>query len=43
MAKDYERKVQTSESLMEVAIVRLLIRRHATHATPHGQRHCSSS
>jgi putative transposase len=43
MAKDYERKVQTSETLMELAIVRLLIRRHAAHATPNVQGHCSSS
>ena len=27
MSKDYERKVQTSETLIEVAIVRLLLRR----------------
>lgn len=29
LAKDYERKVQTSESLIEVAAIRLLVRRLA--------------
>jgi putative transposase len=27
LAKDYERKVQTSETLIEVSMVRLLLRR----------------
>src|SRR5262249_17980926 len=43
MAKDYERKLQTTATMMELAIVRLLFRRHAAHATPDGQGHCSSS
>lgn len=29
LAKDYERKVQTSETLIEVAIIRLILRRLA--------------
>jgi hypothetical protein len=29
MSKDYERKVQTSETLIELAIIRLLLRRRA--------------
>jgi putative transposase len=29
MSKDYERKVQTSETLVEVAIIRLILRRLA--------------
>jgi transposase len=29
LSKDYERKVQTSEALIEVAMVRLLLRRFA--------------
>jgi putative transposase len=33
MSKDYERKVQTSETLIEVAGIRLLLRRLASHAT----------
>jgi putative transposase len=35
LAKDYERKVQTSETLIELTIIRLLIRRLAGHAAPH--------
>jgi putative transposase len=31
LAKDYERKVQTSETLIEVAATRLLLRRAAAH------------
>jgi hypothetical protein len=30
LAKDYERKVQTSETLIELAAIRLLLRRLAT-------------
>jgi putative transposase len=29
LAKDYERKVQTSEALIEVAMIRLILRRLA--------------
>jgi putative transposase len=32
LAKDYERRVQTSETLIEVAAARLLLRRQATDA-----------
>jgi putative transposase len=35
LAKDYERKVQTSETLIEVAAIRLLLRRLASHAWAH--------
>ena len=38
MAKDYERKVQTSETLIEVAAIRLVLRRQAVHDTT-TQRH----
>lgn len=34
LAKDYERKVQTSETLIEQAIIHVLIRRIAVHVTP---------
>jgi putative transposase len=34
LAKDYERKVQTSETLIDVAAMRLLARRLAGHVTP---------
>lgn len=34
LAKDYERKVQTSETLIELASSRLLIRRFVAHPTP---------
>jgi putative transposase len=30
LAKDYERKVQTSETLIEVAMIRLILRRLAS-------------
>jgi hypothetical protein len=33
MAKDYERRVQTSETLIEVAATRLLLRRLVGHMT----------
>jgi hypothetical protein len=35
LAKDYERKVQTSETWIELTIIRLLLRRLAGHAAPH--------
>jgi putative transposase len=31
LAKDYERKVQTSETLIQLAAIRLLLRRRAGH------------
>jgi hypothetical protein len=34
LAKDYERKVQTSETLIELAAIRLLLRRLAGHVPP---------
>jgi putative transposase len=37
LAKDYERKVQTSETLIEVAATRLLLQRLAEHVTRDGQ------
>jgi putative transposase len=33
MSKDYERKVQTSETLIEVAMIRLLLARLGRHTT----------
>jgi putative transposase len=33
LAKDYERRVQTSETLIEVATIRLLVRRLARSAS----------
>jgi putative transposase len=34
LAKDYERRVQTSETLIELAVSRLLVRRLAEHGRP---------
>jgi putative transposase len=34
LAKDYDRQVQTSETLIEVAAARLVVRRLAAHLTP---------
>jgi len=34
MSKDYKRKVQTSETLIELVVTRLLVRRLAKHRTP---------
>ena len=39
LAQDYERRVQTSETFIEVAAARLAIRRLAEAATTGGQRH----
>jgi putative transposase len=41
LAKDYERKVQTSEMLIEVAAARLVIGRLARHVTRTAERHPS--
>jgi len=30
LTKDYERKVQTSETLIEVAMIRIILRRHTS-------------
>jgi putative transposase len=37
LAKDYERRVQTSETLIEVAVTRLVLRRLAAPASPGGE------
>lgn len=34
MSKDYERKVQTSETWIEIAVIRLLVRRLAAPQDP---------
>jgi hypothetical protein len=34
MRKDYERKVQTSETLIEVAMMRLLVARQGSFGSP---------
>jgi len=39
LAKDYERKVQTSETLIQLSAIRLLLRRLASHGTPRGEGH----
>jgi putative transposase len=42
LAKDYERKVQTSETLIEVTAMRLVLRRLVGHLTPHAAEPLSS-
>jgi putative transposase len=39
LARDYERRVQTSETLIEVAATRLVLRRLARHVTSPAERH----
>jgi putative transposase len=38
LAKDYERKVQTSETLIDIATTRLVVRRLAAHRTRRTER-----
>jgi hypothetical protein len=42
LAKDYERKVQTSETLIEIATIRMLLRRLAA-VTLGGTSSCTGS